>query len=224
MRSVHLSSGAWTAGMVVLLAACGPEEPVPGDPRTEPGPPAPGAPEASPPRPPASPRDPGSPAPPPTDSPRTPPSPSEAWTAGIVDVPSSVDPGEGLPVVRELGTAVHEGHDRLTVELGEGRGMPGYHLEYVDRPLHQCGSGNPLHPVGDAWLELRLEPAQAHTESGQPTLEGRELPAVGEVAERIYLTCDFEGVVSLVLALRSPNLFRVFTLEDPRRLVLDVSH
>jgi hypothetical protein len=141
---------------------------------------------------------------------------------GIIDVPMTVGPEGGLPVILALRTGTHPDHVRLTVELDEGAGMPGYHLEYVDRPLHHCGSGDPIYPVGDAWLALRLEPAQAHTESGEPTLAGREIALVGELAERIYLTCDFEGVVSLVLALRSPNPFRAFTLEGPRRLVVDV--
>ena len=38
----------------------------------------------------------------------------------------------------------------------------------------------------------------------------------------LYLTCDFEAVTTLVLAVRSPNRFRAFDLESPRRIVVDV--
>jgi hypothetical protein len=124
--------------------------------------------------------------------------------------------------VLEVRSGVHPGYHRVTIELGEAGGMPGYHLEYVDRPLHQCGSGNEIHPVGQAWLELRMEPARAHTEEGRPTLAGREIPLAGELLERAYLTCDFEGVVTLVLAVRAPNPFRVITLVGPTRLVVDL--
>ena len=112
----------------------------------------------------------------------------------------------------------------MTVELGSGDWLPGYHAEYVDRPLHQCASGDAIYPVGDAWLELRLEPAQAHTEEGAPTLPGRELEAAGEGLLKVYVTCDFEGVVALVLAVERPNHFRVLTLASPARIVVDVQH
>jgi hypothetical protein len=129
-----------------------------------------------------------------------------------------------MPVIRAVRTAVHDEFDRVTVEIEPGAGTPGYHLEYVDRPLHQCGSGMEIHPVGEGWLELRLEPTNAHTEAGAPTLPGREIPADGRLLRRLYLTCDFEAVVSIVLALTSPNPYRVMTLDDPPRIVVDVRH
>ena len=121
-------------------------------------------------------------------------------------------------------TGTNDGFDRMTIELGDGEGVPGYHVEYVDRPLIQCGSGNQIFPVGDAWLEVRLEPAQAHTDEGRPTLTGREIPAEQRVMRRIYVTCDFEGVVTVAVAVDSPNPFRVSTLSAPRRIVVDVRH
>ena len=152
------------------------------------------------------------------------PSAPGSWTIGTADVPSTASGASGVPVVRTLRTGTHEGHDRVTVELDTGEGMPGYRLEYIDKPLHECGSGREIHPLGDAWLELRLEPAQAHTEAGEATLPGRELPVRERLLRRIYVTCDFEAVVSLVIAVASPNAFRAFTLEDPRRIVVDVRH
>lgn len=168
------------------------------------GAPDPEAPEASP-----------SPAPDPVDS--------AVWNIGVTSVPDRVDAGSPLPILTALRTGTHPDHERVTVEFGpDASGPPGYRVEYIDRPLMECGSGRQIHPVGDAWLELRLEPAAAHTEAGQPTLGAREIRVDGPLLLRVYRTCDFEGVVTLVLALAAPNPYRVATLTDPLRIVVDV--
>lgn len=145
-----------------------------------------------------------------------------SWTAGRVEARSTVTGGP-LPLVTNVRSGRHTEFDRVVFDVGgEGSGMPGYAVEYVDRPLHECGSGRQVQPVGDAWLQLRLEPAAGHTEAGQ-ALIGREPrdPGLRQVL-RIYRTCDFEGVVEFVLAVRSPEPFRVFDLDEPRRVVVDV--
>jgi len=144
------------------------------------------------------------------------------WTTGIVDVAATA---AGAPaVVSALRTAMHGGFDRFTLEFADGAEVPGYRIEYIDRPLHDCGSGDQIHPVGEAWLEVRLYPAAAHTEAGQPTLPARELPADGSLMLRTYRTCNFEAVVTFVIALSSPNPYRVNVLDQPSRLVIDVRH
>ncbi len=102
--------------------------------------------------------------------------------------------------------------------------MPGIHVEYVDEPVRACGSGEAVALPGDAWLEVRITPVHAHTDLGRPTIEERrrapDLPAVLEIVQ----TCDFEAVVTWVLAVRSPEGFRLTRLDDPARLVVDVRH
>lgn len=151
----------------------------------------------------------------------TPTAADTGWTTANLAAPPA---GERipLPVLTGIRTGTHPGFERVTVDFGDGGGLPGYRLEYVDRPLHECGSGRQVFPVGDAWLELHLEPAAAHTEAGEATLGARESAIDGPVLRRIYRTCDFEGVVVLVLALDAPNPFRAFTLSEPRRLVVDI--
>ena len=164
------------------------------------------------------------------------------WTLGTISAPTTVTGGP-VPVITGLRTGSHPDFDRVTVVLGVATGdpatadpdrdsgaeappgagaFPGYRTAYVDRPLHECGSGRQIDPVGEGWLELRLEPAAAHTEAGEPTLPGRETAVDGALLRRIYRTCDFEGVVTFVLAVSSPEPFRVFTLPDPPRVVVDV--
>jgi hypothetical protein len=152
----------------------------------------------------------------------TDPAGAATWTIGVTSVPAGVDVPP-LPVLTSLRTGTHAEYVRMTVEIGpDAPGPPGYKVEYIDRPLIECGSGAQIFPVGDAWLELRLEPAAAHTEDGQPTLGPREIAVEGPLLLRLYRTCNFEGVVTLVMALASPNPYRVLTLPDPWRIVVDV--
>lgn len=134
-----------------------------------------------------------------------------------------------LPVITGLRTEAHADFDRMTLELANDRSSgvangspPGVRGGYVDPPIIECGSGRPVRPVGDHRLEVRLEPAAAHTEAGEPTLPGREAATDGKVLRRVYRTCDFEGVVTFVLALSSRNPFRIRRLDDPPRVVVDV--
>ena len=141
-------------------------------------------------------------------------------TAGIVDVPS---PGGRVATLVGVETGRHPTFDRIVFTFA-GEVLPGYHLEYVDRPVRRCGSGQTVELHGEGWLEVRLEPAAAHDEDGRPTVGDRRLePALTVVLEAV-LTCDFEAVVTWVLAVQSPNRYRVLELEDPARLVIDVRH
>ena len=216
-RSVPVSTRARTCvlALAVLGAACGSETPEPSGAPVDTTPYAPADTSAGVPAD-TSPRVPGDTA--------APPPPDTGWTAGVREARPDLQATFPIPVVRAARTGVNEGFDRFTIELGDGEGMPGYHVEYVDKPLIQCGSGQEIFPVGDAWLEVRLEPAQAHTDEGRPTLPGREIGASGRLMRRIYMTCDFEGVVSLVVAVAAPNPYRVSTLRSPRRIVVDVRH
>jgi hypothetical protein len=140
------------------------------------------------------------------------------WTAGIVAVET---PGAGVATLQEIRTARHAGFDRVVFTLSPA--VPGYHLEYVDRPVRSCGSGEAVPLPGDGWLEVRLSPAAAHTEAGEATV-GREVPVALANVRRLVLTCDFEAVVVWVLAVGSPNRYRVTVLEGPPRLVVDLRH
>lgn len=146
---------------------------------------------------------------------------ADAWTAGVTAVSGEMT---GTAMVTAIRSAAHEQYDRFTIEFGAGATVPGYHVEYIDRPLIECGSGRQIHPVGDGWLEVRLDGAAAHTEAGEPTLPERESAASGERVRRIYRTCDFEGVVTFVLAVSSPEPYRVLELSGPPRLAIDIRH
>jgi hypothetical protein len=141
-------------------------------------------------------------------------------TAGITEKKKTGIRPALLAAVR---TARHENFDRLVFEFS-GPALPGYHLEYVDRPVRQCGSGEVVSVAGDGWLLVRFSPANAHTDAGEPTVKDRErrldLPNLIELKS----ICDFEAEVSWVLGLSRPGRYRVLELSTPARLVVDVKH
>jgi hypothetical protein len=163
-------------------------------------------------------------------------SPEETAPDTLKNVSPVNDPGEGFRngVAErqggEVGTlmavrvAAHEGYERIVFEFDGA--VPGYKVEYVDRPVRQCGSGEVVALPGDAWLSMRFYPANAHTEEGRPTVsaEGRDQDTAGRLAnlKRLKLICDFEAVTEFVGAVAMPGRFRVLELTGPKRVVVDV--
>ncbi|HEV2764369.1 MAG TPA: hypothetical protein VGV38_15420 [Pyrinomonadaceae bacterium] len=129
--------------------------------------------------------------------------------------------GTAPAVLRSVRAARHGAFDRVVFEF-EGRTPPGYRVEYVDRPVRQCGSGDTVALAGDAWLRVRLQPAQAHTEAGRPTVTQRERRLRLGVLREMKLTCDFEAEVEWVFGLAAPKRYRVLELKRPTRLVVDI--
>ena len=142
--------------------------------------------------------------------------PSAEWTDRIVDV----EHGGDVATLRSVRTAAHEGFVRVVFEFDER--VPGYHLEYVDRPVRQCGSGEPVPVAGDAWLAVRLRPSNAHTGGGAPTVAERDRRLDLAPLRQLLLTCDFEADVTWVLGLDTPARYRIVELAGPPRLVVDV--
>lgn len=128
----------------------------------------------------------------------------------------------GVVVLRAVRAAGQRGFDRVVFEF-EGSDVPGYRIGYVDRAI-QCGSGDAAELAGQAWLQVQLFPAQAHTEAGEPTVQERERRLDLPVLKEIESTCDFEAEVAWVLGLASHKVFRVQELESPARLVIDLEH
>jgi hypothetical protein len=141
-------------------------------------------------------------------------------TAGVVEKKRE---GIAPVVLRAVRTSRQKNFDRVVFEF-EGTGLPGYHIEYIDRPVRQCGSGNAVRLRGDAWLRVRLTPSQAHTEAGEATVKDRERVLNLRVLKEMKATCDFEADVEWVFGLASPKRYRVLELSNPARLVVDIKH
>ena len=148
------------------------------------------------------------------------PSTDNILTSERIEQPAR--PGLGVVVLRDVRAAGQQGFDRVVFEF-EGKDVPGYRVGYVDQAI-QCGSGEPVEIAGEALLEVRMTPAQAHTEAGEPTVKNRERSLDLPVLKELESTCDFEADVTWILGLGSRKAFRVQTLENPARLVIDLEH
>lgn len=132
-------------------------------------------------------------------------------------------PPNGPPaLLTAVRTAQYEMFDRIVLEFDATR-PPGYEIGYLDEPATACGSGNTVRTQGKAVLQLKVFHANAHNESGQPTVREQEYRLPSYLALReIKRTCDFEGTVTYVVGVAARNKFRVLELKDPSRLVIDV--
>lgn len=144
----------------------------------------------------------------------------EGWQSGVARRGGG---NAGVAILTQVRSARNDGFDRVVFQFADAT-VPGYSIEYVDRPVRQCGSGDVVPLLGGAWLSMRLEPAQAHDDRGRATVAQRSLsPGLPNILA-ITSICDFEGQVEWVAAVRSPTGFRVSELRDPARLVVDVKH
>ena len=116
-----------------------------------------------------------------------------------------------------------DGFDRVVLDL-EGTGSPGWSVQYVDAATDD-GSGDPVPVDGDGVLQVRLSgmamPGEdpAITEYDGATIDPEGTEAVDEVVYRFW----FEGYTTAFVGVDEPGLpFRVFALEDPARVVVDV--
>jgi hypothetical protein len=120
----------------------------------------------------------------------------------------------------------HESYDRVVFEFREQ--LPGYRVEYVDGPLSEDGSGNPVEIDGTAFLVVRMEPASGFDLSvpegelvytGPRRLSGAEAGAA--TVREVVRTGDFEAVLTWAIGTNGVTPFTVSTLGSPSRLVID---
>ena len=147
-----------------------------------------------------------------------PDTPADAWTAGVITRTHEIAEAATL---RDVRMASHGEFDRIVFTFDDA-GIPSYHIEYIDRPVRSCGSGEVVELPGEAWLAIRFTPANAHDEQGRPTLPARTFaPRLPNLLELTSI-CDFEAVVEWVGAVRTPGRYRVLELRAPNRLAVDI--
>jgi hypothetical protein len=137
---------------------------------------------------------------------------------GRVRVPRSGEPAR----LNALRVTKNAGFDRLVFEFRER--VPGYRIEYVNRPARDCESGQLRRVDGSGRLELQFFPAQAHAEDGEPVFRVRELKPALSVVRELERTCDRNGVVTWVVGTEAVNRYRAYELTAPPRLVVQIDH
>lgn len=142
--------------------------------------------------------------------------------------PVEVAPPAGLEqaTLVNVRAAAQAGFDRIVFEF-DGTQVPGYSVKYADEAI-ACGSGQDLTEfIGDGKVPaglmlVRLENAVSHDDAGQPTAVRALRPGLASILHA-FRTCDFEGIVAYGIAISDEQPFKVSTLNDPPRLVIDIA-
>lgn len=161
----------------------------------------------------------------PTDDPSAPADESEEPSVPFPanTDPDLADPSEGaLLTVTDIRVGQHDGYDRAVFELG-GTGTPGWRVEYVDAPLDD-GSGKPADVEGDAFLQVMISGSGYPADTGvEEHSEPNPVVAADDgVIDEVLLRGVFEGYTQAFVGVDEQRPFRVFVLEDPTRVVVDV--
>jgi len=119
----------------------------------------------------------------------------------------------------DVRVAAHDGFDRVVLEF-EGGGAPGWQVGYVDSASTD-GKGDPIELDGDAILQVSATHVMPNDMTGY--YDGpREIDADLTSIEEVFVDGSFEGYTTIYLGLDEQVPFRVFTLTEPSRLVVDV--
>lgn len=143
--------------------------------------------------------------------------------------PDTAEPtgaGETFLSVTNVRVAEHDRYDRVVFDLdGKGSGKPGWRVEYVDEASDD-GSGHAVQVDGDAILRVSISGTATPTDSGVEEFSGdRIAPEDTESVDEIVYRYWFEGYTTAFLGIdEGERPFRVFLLENPTRVVVDVQH
>jgi hypothetical protein len=210
-RTAALTAGVATA--VLVLTACSG-----GDDRDDPGPSTPSPAASSTPDPSAS-----------AGATDTPPgSTDDDGSTSAPPFPANTEPDTSEPsagaalTVTDVRVGRHDGFDRVVFELG-GTGTPGWRVEYVPEAVED-GSGNVVQLDGDGTLQVMISGSGYPTDTGVAEYEGPKPLRVAETdeVEEVLLGSVFEGSTQAFVGTDEVSPFRVYSLTDPTRVVVEV--
>ena len=129
-----------------------------------------------------------------------------------------------LLVTTDMRFGRHDGYDRLVLDLA-GTGTPGWRARYVGEAMGQA-SGSAIDVAGGAVIDVMVQTIMYPGEEGNPEYAGPVaiLPPAGGAIREVRWAGIFEGTLQVVIGVESEEPFRVFMLEDPLRVVIDVQH
>jgi hypothetical protein len=138
--------------------------------------------------------------------------------------PDTADASSGAAVtVSDIRVGRQDGFDRVVFEFG-GTGTPGWDVRYVDAASSQ-GSGDSVDVAGNAVLQVTL------TGAGYPYATGvQEYSASGPLSAadtatvtEVVFDATFEGTTVAFVGTTERAPFRVYLLDNPGRVVLEVA-
>ena len=143
--------------------------------------------------------------------------------------PANTDPdteaqsADALVTVTDIRVGRHDGFDRVVFEV-DGTGTPGWDVQYVDQAASQ-GSGEPVDVAGDAVLQVTLTGAGYPYDTGVDEYAGPDPLSVPDTQTVTEVAFDntFEGQTVAFVGTQAQTPFRVYLLENPTRVVLEVA-
>jgi hypothetical protein len=157
------------------------------------------------------------------DAPTQTPDDADLDEPGVDPVESSA--GDGVELLStSVRIGAHEDYDRVIFDL-EGEGSPGYSVSYIQDAV-ESGSGAVLDVDGDAVLQVVISgtryPGEDEMYEGGPGVYSLD---AAQAVEEVRLSGTYEGRTQAFIGVDDADTpFRVFTLSDPARLVVDVAH
>lgn len=150
---------------------------------------------------------------------------SEAPLSGGGTTPVST-PAAGRAQLTAVTADGHATFDRVVLQFEAGD-VPGYLVQYTSRPVQEDPSGRDITVSGDSVLEVRLEHASGVDLSGgspRPTYSGpHRIAGPGGAIVEVVEAGDFEGVLRWVAGTHGKPAFKVSTLLNPPRVIVDVA-
>ena len=138
--------------------------------------------------------------------------------------PDTAEPSTGSMVgVTEIRLGRHDGFDRVVFEVG-GEGTPGWDVRYVDAAMSQ-GSGADVPVDGEAVLQVTLTGTGYPGDTGVEEWGGPDPLRAGgtEVVTEVVWDGTYEGTSVAFVGTTARTPFRVYLLEAPARVVLEVA-
>jgi hypothetical protein len=139
--------------------------------------------------------------------------------------PDTADASSDASVtVRDIRLGRQDGFDRVVFEVG-GTGTPGWDVRYVDQASSQ-GSGEAIDVAGDAVLQVSLTGAGYPYDTGVEEFSspGPVSASDTEVVTEVVFDATYEGTTNTFVGTTRKAPFRVYLLEGPTRVVVEVAH
>lgn len=137
----------------------------------------------------------------------------------LFGVPDSTAQGSGSGLVA-VRVGSQGGTERVVFEF-QGAAPSFQSIKYVPR-IKEDGSGRPVPVAGSAFLEAVFMDSCAEAVPGASCPPPPSVPAGFRTLRQVVAAGEFESNVTYGIGLRSRVKFRVFTLSNPTRVVVEV--
>jgi hypothetical protein len=130
---------------------------------------------------------------------------------------------DGFVTVTDIRIGRHDGFDRVVFEA-DGTGAPGWDVRYVDSAQSQ-GSGADIAVEGGGILQVTINGVGLPADTGVDEYSGPDRLSSGdtEAVTEVVWDSTFEGTSVAFVGVTEETPFRVYLLENPARVVLEVA-